>query len=62
LCAATAPIEELGFAWGYTVRQADSISKVLLDCPYEGGYDLSIGTSERGKDVSALAADLPEFK
>ena len=58
------PRTELGFAWGFTVREASSISKVLLDCPFEGGYDLTIGTSERGRDIAQLASDaeaVPEF-
>ncbi|KAF1983890.1 DUF171-domain-containing protein [Aulographum hederae CBS 113979] len=43
------PREEQGFYWGYSVRQAASLSSVFTECPYDGGYDVSIGTSERGK-------------
>ena len=44
--------EETGMYWGYTVRLADSLSKVFEDLPDEWGeYDLTIGTSERGKSV-----------
>ena len=48
------PREEAGFYWGYNVRQASSLSKVFTECPYDGGYDLSVGTSERGVPVSSL--------
>ncbi|TFB01056.1 Putative methyltransferase [Trichoderma ghanense] len=47
-----APRTEAGIYWGYTVRQANSLSAVFTEAPYEGGYDLSIGTSERGAPVS----------
>ena len=41
----------LGFYWGYAVRLADSLSAVFSKCPFEGGYDLTLGTSERGAVV-----------
>lgn len=47
-----APRTEAGIYWGYTVRQANSLSAVFTEAPYEGGYDLSIGTSERGAPVA----------
>lgn len=43
-----APREDDGTYWGYTTRLARSIHEVFDGCPYEGGYDLKIGTSERG--------------
>jgi methyltransferase len=43
----SAPREDNGTYWGYTTRIANSIQKVFEDCPFEGGYDLKIGTSER---------------
>jgi predicted SPOUT superfamily RNA methylase MTH1 len=46
------PREEAGYYWGYTVRQASSLSTVFTECPYEEGYDVSIGTSERGVPLS----------
>ncbi|KAK5095235.1 hypothetical protein LTR70_003607 [Exophiala xenobiotica] len=48
----TMPREEGGYYWGYTVREAPSLSAVFTECPWEGGYDLSIGTSERGEEVN----------
>lgn len=47
-----APRTEAGFYWGYTVRRATSLSAVFTESPYENGYDISIGTSERGSPVS----------
>lgn len=47
----SAPREHNGAYWGYTTRIASSIKAIFDECPYPGGYDLKIGTSERG-DVS----------
>ncbi|KAG5940108.1 hypothetical protein E4U59_002650 [Claviceps monticola] len=43
-----APRTEGGYYWGYSVRKCNSLSSVFTESPYENGYDLSIGTSERG--------------
>jgi methyltransferase len=48
------PREEAGYYWGYTVRQASSLSNVFTECPFDGGYDTSIGTSERGLPVASI--------
>ncbi|KAK5164285.1 uncharacterized protein LTR77_009979 [Saxophila tyrrhenica] len=53
--APDAPREQAGYYWGYSVRQASSLSNVFTECPHDGGYDASIGTSERGHPVSSLA-------
>jgi len=45
------PRERDGTYWGYTTRMASSIKAIFDESPFEGGYDLKIGTSERG-DVS----------
>jgi hypothetical protein len=42
-----------GTYWGYTVRIASSMKAIFDECPYpseSGGYDLTIGTSERGSE------------
>ena len=49
-----APREEAGYFWGYSTRQASSLSNVFTECPFDGGYDTSIGTSERGVPASSL--------
>ncbi|VUC30367.1 unnamed protein product [Clonostachys rosea] len=43
-----APRTEGGYYWGYNVRKCGSLSAVFTESPYENGYDISIGTSERG--------------
>jgi methyltransferase len=47
-----APRTEAGYFWGFSVRKASSLSSVLTESPYEEGYDISIGTSERGLPLS----------
>ncbi|KAH7261231.1 putative RNA methyltransferase [Fusarium redolens] len=49
-----APRTEGGYYWGYTVRRATSLSNVFTESPYENGYDVSIGTSERGVPASRV--------
>ncbi|KAF2146204.1 uncharacterized protein K452DRAFT_348788 [Aplosporella prunicola CBS 121167] len=51
-----APREEAGYFWGYQTRQADSLSAVFTECPFDGGYDLSVGTSERGTTLAQILA------
>jgi hypothetical protein len=53
----TTPRDEDGIYWGYTTRLASGINAIFEECPYEGGYDLKVGTSERG-DISI---DDPKF-
>ncbi|KAL8570909.1 putative methyltransferase C9orf114 [Nucella lapillus] len=53
------PREERGLYWGYQVRLARSLGQVITECPYDDGYDLTIGTSERGDSVESL--ELPAF-
>jgi predicted SPOUT superfamily RNA methylase MTH1 len=45
------PLETTGEYWGYQVRLADSLTTAMNQSPFKEGYDLIIGTSERGKDV-----------
>lgn len=55
------PREEFGLYWGYTVRFAPNLSEVFTKSPFKGGYDLTIGTSERGQNCDSLES-LPSFK
>uniref|UniRef100_A0A182R4Q4 Uncharacterized protein n=1 Tax=Anopheles funestus TaxID=62324 RepID=A0A182R4Q4_ANOFN len=48
------PRHETGIYWGYTVRIANSLSQVFTKSPYRGGYDMTIGTSDRGRNVHDL--------
>lgn len=49
-----APRTEAGYFWGYSVRKAGSLSQVFTESAYEDGYDMSIGTSERGLPVNRV--------
>jgi len=39
---------------------ASSFSGVFTESPYKDGYDLTIGTSERGEAIDQM--ELPHFK
>ena len=43
--------------WGYRTRLAPSLSAVWSQCPYKGGYDLTVGTSDKG----TIVIDDPKF-
>lgn len=43
------PRTKEGRFWGYLTRIAPTLHSMLQDSPFEGGYDLCIGTSERGE-------------
>ncbi|XP_055838734.1 putative methyltransferase C9orf114 [Episyrphus balteatus] len=45
------PRRETGIYWGYTVRVAHSFSEIFTKSPYKEGYDLTLGTSDRGTSV-----------
>ncbi|OQS03703.1 hypothetical protein THRCLA_21098 [Thraustotheca clavata] len=57
------PREQLGTYWGYTMRFATSLKEVWTESPYKKGYDLKIGTSERGTScVDDRDFKLPPFE
>ncbi|XP_038045984.1 putative methyltransferase C9orf114 homolog [Patiria miniata] len=49
-----APCTEAGLYWGYSVRLASGLGAVFSQSPYKDGYDVTLGTSERGTDVDQL--------
>ena len=49
------PTVKAGLYWGYAVRLADSLSSVFTGSSYKGGYDVTLGTSEKGEDVDGVA-------
>lgn len=51
------PRTESGYYWGYYVRRARSLTDVFTECPFDGGYDLSFGTSERGAPLSHILGE-----
>ncbi|XP_026885787.1 putative methyltransferase C9orf114 homolog [Electrophorus electricus] len=54
------PRTEGGLYWGYSVRLASCLSAVITECPFKDGYDLTIGTSEKGNNADH--AHLPPFR
>ncbi|TYZ60343.1 hypothetical protein PybrP1_011194 [[Pythium] brassicae (nom. inval.)] len=63
LVSSAEPREQLGVYWGYTSRFASSLNNVWQDAPFQGGYDLKIGTSERGTvSVDDAGFALPPFR
>jgi methyltransferase len=54
------PREESGYYWGYNVRRAGSLSAVFEECTYDDGYDITIGTSERGIPLESLYSDIAD--
>ncbi|RKP38911.1 putative RNA methyltransferase, partial [Dimargaris cristalligena] len=56
------PREKDGIYWGYQIRLANSISQVFSECPYPGGYDLKIGTSERGDSIDETTDKMPAYR
>ncbi|XP_023302554.2 putative methyltransferase C9orf114 [Lucilia cuprina] len=55
------PRRETGVYWGYTVRIAHTMSDIFTKSPYPGGYDLTIGTSDRGANVQEIPAKSLQF-
>ncbi|XP_039145999.1 putative methyltransferase C9orf114 homolog [Dioscorea cayenensis subsp. rotundata] len=55
------PREE-GLYWGYKVRYASNISSVFKNCPFKGGYDHIIGTSEHGLKIKSSELIIPAYR
>lgn len=55
-----APRTEAGLYWGYNLRTAKSLSAVFNESPFQGGYDLTIGTSERGSNIDKTLKHIPK--
>lgn len=60
--APSEPRETHGMYWGYNTRVAAGLKEVWTEAPFEGGYDLSVGTSENGTNIHAADTKLPPFK
>lgn len=56
------PRSETGVYWGYSVRLASSLSEIFTKCPYPKGYDLSIGTSDKGALVDDVDTKSLKYK
>ncbi|KAF6023818.1 C9orf114 [Bugula neritina] len=57
--APSAPRTEQGQYWGYKTRLVTCLSEVFSGCPYDGGYDITVGTSERGDNVDTYSFPSP---
>eukprot|EP00873_Tetraselmis_striata_P024394 jgi/Tetstr1/444658/TSEL_032506.t1 len=56
------PREADGLYWGYTVRIATGLQGLMQESPFDGGYDLSLGTSEHGFKGAPHSLELKPFK
>ena len=54
-----APRAEAGYYWGYQIRRASSLAAVFTESTYDDGYDVTIGTSERGVPLSSILDSAP---
>jgi predicted SPOUT superfamily RNA methylase MTH1 len=54
------PRTKAGLYWGYTIRMAKSLSAVFTESPFDGGYDLTIGTSDKGDNVDHTLKQIPK--
>ncbi|KAK2575773.1 hypothetical protein KPH14_007158 [Odynerus spinipes] len=50
----TEPRSETGIYWGYSVKLAKNLSEVLNKSSYKKGYDLTIGTSDKGVSIDEI--------
>ena len=51
------PRTDAGYFWGFSVRKCSSLSKVFTESAFEDGYDMSLGTSERGQPLARAFPD-----
>jgi len=51
------PRTSRGLYWGYLVRQCESLGAIFKGCPFKGGYDLTIGTSEKGLLIDEISPE-----
>lgn len=56
--APSEPREETGLYTGYEIRSASSLISLFEDCPYEGGYDISMLMSDSaGEEIERAPAE-----
>lgn len=56
------PRDKCGHYWGYATRVAPTLNDLLQGCPFLGGYDLTVGTSEHGEQTPSSSLRLPKFE
>ena len=52
--APSEPRTQCGRYWGYKTRLVTCLSEAISQCPFKEGYDLMIGTSEKGESVDSF--------
>ncbi|XP_064650368.1 putative methyltransferase C9orf114 [Lineus longissimus] len=57
--APSVPRTDGGLYWGYTVRIANTLGAVFAESPHKQGYDMVIGTSDKGESIDSFK--LPKF-
>lgn len=55
------PRRATGIYWGYNVRIASSISQVFSQSPYADGYDVTVGTSDKGQALNQVGSNSLEY-
>ena len=61
--APSEPREETGQYMGYETRSSSSLASLFEDCPYDGGYDVSILVSDsEGDDAGSISANNSKFQ
>ncbi|CAK9799543.1 Putative methyltransferase C9orf114 homolog [Anthophora quadrimaculata] len=55
------PKSDTGIYWGYNVRLANNLTEALTQCPYKDGYDLTIGTSDKGNCIDEVESKSIEY-
>ena len=55
------PKAAIGKYWGYSTRIARDLDDMIMNSPYPDGYDLTIGTSERGEQTRCCSLSLTEY-
>lgn len=50
----SAPRLKTGTYWGYSVRLAKNLSAAITECPFKDGYDMIIGTSDKGDNIDKV--------
>nr|XP_042905653.1 putative methyltransferase C9orf114 homolog [Parasteatoda tepidariorum] len=55
----TAPLKNDNIYWGYSVRLAKSFNAIFSESPYAEGYDVTVGTSDKGRNVDHVK--IPKF-
>eukprot|EP00929_Paragymnodinium_shiwhaense_P121211 TRINITY_DN93375_c0_g1_i1.p1 TRINITY_DN93375_c0_g1~~TRINITY_DN93375_c0_g1_i1.p1 ORF type:complete len:382 (+),score=107.28 TRINITY_DN93375_c0_g1_i1:101-1246(+) len=54
------PTTKSGLYWGFQTRIASNVRAIFDECPYAAGYDMTIGTSERGEALGLNK--IPKFQ